>query len=94
MRIALAQYALNSDLSSNLDKVLHLMQEASRQDAQIALFPELCLSPFFPQYAGQEVSRYCVTSESDSVHKLTSMCRQLRLAASPNIYLQVGERNR
>jgi predicted amidohydrolase len=91
MRIALAQYALKSELPLNLDKVLHLMQEASRENAQLVLFPELCLSPFFPQYAGQDASGYCVTSDSNCIRQLTSMCRRLGLAACPNVYLQVAQ---
>lgn len=63
-RIALAQYSLHEDSSRNLDKVSELMRKASPLGSQLRILPELCLSPLLPQYAGQNVSRYCVTLDS------------------------------
>ena len=92
MKIALAQYALDADLKRNLTKALHLMNEASRQAAQMIVFPELCLSPFFPQYAGQDASRYAVTLGDECIRQFRATSRQLKLAASPNVYLEVEQR--
>jgi len=92
MRIALAQYALDVDLQRNLAKALYLMHEAARQGGQMIVFPELCLSPFFPQYPGQEVSRYAVTLGDEYIRQFQAMCRHLNLIASPNVYLQVDRR--
>jgi predicted amidohydrolase len=88
MRLALAQYALGTDLESNLAKVLDLMHQAARQRAEMIIFPELCLSPFFPQFSGQDVARYVVTMDDECIRQLRATCRQLKLAASPNVYLQ------
>jgi predicted amidohydrolase len=92
MFIALAQYALSPDVSSNLGKVMELMREAGRKSAQMIIFPELCLSPFFPQLSGQDASRYAMTIDDPSIRVIQDTCGKLRLAASPNVYLQEGDR--
>lgn len=92
MRLALAQYALSSDLKSNLAKVLEFMHAASKQGAQLIIFPELCLSPFFPQFPGQDVSKYVLRIDDESIREIQTACRQLSLAACPNVYLQEGPR--
>lgn len=92
MRLALAQYAMSVDVRSNLDKVLRVMQEASQRGADLIVFPELCLSPFFPQFAGQDASGYAMTLNHECIEEIRTMCRRLRLAASPNIYLRENER--
>src|SRR5271170_4995371 len=88
MRLALAQYALDPEMSANLTKALVLMESASRQGAQLILFPELCLSPFFPQFAGQKVSHYALALDDERIKEFQSACLRLKLAASPNVYLQ------
>lgn len=90
MKLALAQYALSADIAQNLAKTLALMESASQRGAQFILFPEVCLSPFFPQYAGQDVSRYVMNIDDPSIRQFQAACRRLKLAASPNVYLQEG----
>src|SRR5688500_15165414 len=92
MRLALAQYALDSALQPNLDKALSSMAAAAKQGAQLIMFPELCLSPFFPQFAGRNVSQYVATFADDCVREFQSACRRLQLAASPNVYLREQDR--
>jgi len=92
LRIALAQYALGSDVGANLTKALQSMEAAARQGSRLVLFPELCLSPFFPQFAGQDASRYALQLEDARLREFQDTCRRLRLAASPNVYLQEQSR--
>lgn len=92
LRIALAQYALCQDMSANLTRALELMQEASSRDAHLIMFPELCLSPFFPQFSGLDVTRYVLSSESEPIVAFQDACRRLRMTASPNVYLQEAGR--
>jgi predicted amidohydrolase len=92
MRLAMAQYALESDIAANLAKALSLIEAASRQGAQMIIFPELCLSPFFPQFSGQDATRYALTIENECVGELRAACARFKIAASPNIYLQEGRR--
>jgi predicted amidohydrolase len=68
-RLALAQYALDPEMSANLTRALELMESASRQTAELVLFPELCLSPFFPQFAGQRVSHYALALDDERIRE-------------------------
>jgi predicted amidohydrolase len=88
MQLALAQYAVTADMQDNLGKVLNLMADARRQAAGLVLFPELCLSPFFPQYRGQSAGHYALYLEDDPIQQLQAACQRLKLAASPNVYLR------
>lgn len=92
MRLALAQYALDSEVESNLAKALGLMTAAARDAAHMIIFPELCLSPFFPQYAGHDVARYAISLDDRYIHHFQAACQRLKLAASPNVYLREGGR--
>jgi predicted amidohydrolase len=92
MRIALAQYALSANLEDNLSKALRLMHEAGRQGAQLVVFPELCLSPFFPQYPARDTSMYAVNLGDECIEQFQNTCRRFGLVASPNVYLQEGSR--
>lgn len=40
----------------NLDKSIEFIKEASENNADLILFPEVQLTEFFPQYKGQDVT--------------------------------------
>jgi predicted amidohydrolase len=88
MRIALAQYSLGADLEANLAKTLELLAHAARQGADLIIYPELCVSPFFPQFPDQDVSRYALDLDDPAIREFTDACQHLRIAASPNFYLR------
>ncbi len=50
VRIALAQRAASRDVTKNLERLLHTMDEAARRGADVFCVPELALLPFFPQH--------------------------------------------
>jgi predicted amidohydrolase len=88
VRIALAQYALKSNMNLNLIRALEFMGAAEKMSAQLVVFPELCLSPFFPQYPNKSVDHYAVALEDECVEQFQAACKRLKLVASPNIYLR------
>lgn len=92
MRLALAQYALKSDVTANLEAVLLALRNAKQRGADLVIFPELCLSPFFPQFAGQDASRYTMQIDDRCIREIRVMCQQLKVMASPNVYLSEGGR--
>jgi predicted amidohydrolase len=92
MRLALAQYALCSDMELNLARAMEFMADAGQQRAHLLLFPELCLSPFFPRRAGQDASQYAISLNSRCVQEFQATCQRLALIASPNIYLREDQR--
>ncbi len=88
MKIALVQMSNGGDIQSNLNKSLYAINEASKNGADIVLFPEVQLTEFFLQYKGREVKNYGVEISDDIVQKLKKACRDNHIMAVPNIYLK------
>ena len=91
MKIALVQSALSENMEANLTKALTAMDEAASQGAEAVCFPEIQLSPFFPQYPGVDVSKYALPIEHEFVRRFQEKCGSLNLVGFSNIYLQEGK---
>jgi predicted amidohydrolase len=78
---------------ANLDKSLAGLREAASDGAEIVCFPEIQLSPFFPQFAGGDASRYAMAIDHPAIEAMREICRGLGLVAVPNLYLhEAGKR--
>ena len=88
MRIALAQMQMAEDSARNLDTSLEMIRDAKRAGADLILFPEVQLSPFFAQYPGQERESFAMTMEDPAVQKILASCRREKIWAAPNFYLR------
>lgn len=55
---------MSRDIESNYHKSIKLIQEAAEKGAQLVMFPEIQLTPFFPQYADMDVSDYVMTFDN------------------------------
>ena len=88
MKLALAQMKMAKDIEHNLFKTLGLIREAGARGADLILFPEIQLTPFFPQYPGMDVSNYVLREEDAAVHAVCEACRSSRIFAAPNFYLR------
>ena len=91
MRIALAQYALGPDLTANVAKALEFTTYARREAVDLLAYPELCVSPFFPQFPGRDAGWYANELEDQVILEFQAACRRSKLAASPNVYLREGD---
>jgi beta-ureidopropionase len=49
VKLALVQHAVGPDVERNVDRALAAIREAAATDAQLVAFPELALTPFYPQ---------------------------------------------
>ena len=58
MKIALAQMKMDTDIEKNFQKSLQLICETAEKKADLICFPEIQLSPFFPQFPDCDVSEY------------------------------------
>ena len=56
MKIAPAQMRMTGNVQENLEKSLKFCDLA--EDCDLLLFPEIQLSPFFPQYERQDAEMY------------------------------------
>jgi N-carbamoylputrescine amidase len=85
MKLAMAQISMSDDMKQNLSKTLSYMEQAKNCD--LIFFPEIQLSPFFPQYEKQNVQEYLLNLQSDEVVQICEKSRECGLYTSPNIYL-------
>ena len=51
-------------------------------------FPEIQLSPFFPQYEKSDVTEYVMNTNSSEIIKLAEKAKEISFYLSPNIYLE------
>ena len=88
MKIALAQMRMSSDMDTNYQKSLSFIREAAERGADLVMLPEIQLTPFFPQYENKDVSDYVMTLDHPNVRGVCDACRENRLFASPNFYIE------
>ena len=88
MKIALAQMKMDTDIEKNFQKSLQLIREAAEKKADLICFPEIQLSPFFPQFPDCDVSEYVMTEDSSYVKGIRNACRENHIFASPNFYIE------
>ena len=88
MKLALAQMRMSKDMESNYQKSLHYIREASEKGADLVMFPEIQLIPFFPQYENKDVSDYVMTLDHPYVKGIRDACLENRIFTSPNFYIE------
>lgn len=88
LTIALAQCAMQTELEENLATSLEFCDRAAGCD--LLFFPEIQLSPFFPQYAGRDAGRYCLTEGASPIQALAQKAATHHYYLSPNVYLEQG----
>jgi predicted amidohydrolase len=88
LKIALAQMSMLKNKEDNYQKTLALMKEAHEKGADLILFPEIQLSPFFPQYEKKDVGAYVDHLDDAYVTGIKEACKKYALYASPNIYVE------
>ncbi|MGN0194054.1 MAG: carbon-nitrogen hydrolase family protein [Pseudoramibacter sp.] len=93
MKIALAQMAMTEKMEANLEKSLGYIEKAAAEDADLILFPEIQLSPFFPQYEKRDASGYLMTPDSPYLKAVQDACARHHIFASPNFYMHLNGKN-
>lgn len=88
MKIALAQMTMSGNMNDNADKSLSMLEEAAGQGADLVLFPEIQLSPFFPKYEKKDASEYILEKKDAVIRRFQNVCRDRRIFASPNFYIR------
>ncbi len=92
MKIALCQMENKGTVRENMDQSIQAIKEAALQKADLILFPEVQLTEFFPQYPGQEVSRYRVDWDSEIIHAFCDAAKENHIMVVPNLYLYENEK--
>ena len=86
MKLAMAQMSMTGSMDENLKKSLAFCDAAAGSD--LLFFPEVQLTPFFPQYAGRNVDAYAVPAGSRTVQAFADKAKERGLYLSPNMYLE------
>ncbi len=87
MKLALCQMAVSPDIEKNQETVYSALIEAAGQGAELIVYPEICLHPFFPQYPGQDVKSLGMGIDSPFLKTMQALCRAHKILAAPNVYL-------
>ena len=92
MKIALAQMKVSPDLGTNYRESLRWIREAAEKGADLICFPEIQLSPFFPQYPDRNADAYLLRLDHEYIKGICEACREYRVFAAPNLYIEEGEK--
>ena len=76
------------DVEANYQKTLRLIKEAAVGNAALIVFPEIQLTPFFPQYPDRDVSEYVMQQDDRYVTGVCNACRENHIFAVPNFYIE------
>lgn len=90
IRVALAQQTMSPNMGDNLQNSLELMEAAADQKADIIVFPEVQLSPFFAQYPDYDAAPYLIDIDHEYIQRLNAACARLQLIGAFNVYLSEG----
>ena len=91
MKLAMAQMSMTGSMDENLKRSLAFCDAAAGSD--LLFFPEVQLTPFFPQYAGRNVDAYVVPAGSPTVRAFADKARAHGFYLSPNMYLEQDGRS-
>lgn len=92
MKIALAQMKMSKCILENYENALKLIRAAAEDGAKLICFPEIQLSPFFPQYAGRDASSWVIPADSPMIYGICAACEKAGIYAAPNFYVEEAGR--
>ncbi len=90
MKLAMAQMRMTDSMEENLRVSLEMC--ASARGCDLLFFPEIQLTPFFPQYEKHNADRYALRHDSTEITALREAARENGYYMSPNVYLELDGR--
>ena len=88
MKIALAQMKMDSSMEFNYQKSVQMIMEAAHCGADIVCFPEVQLTPFFPQYQNINATPFVSRLDDAYVSGICATCQTNSIHAAVNFYMQ------
>lgn len=93
MRLAMAQMRMAGTIQENMWQTISCMERAKKEGADLIFFPELQLSPFFPQYEKRDASAWLLEEDGPELTGIRRACGGLEMSVCLNVYLlQDGQR--
>lgn len=93
MKLAMAQMSMSPFIEDNLSKTIQFIEQAASTGADLIFFPEIQLTPFFPQYEKRNASAWGVSLDGPEISAIRNACRTFHIYASPNVYLDLNGKN-
>lgn len=90
MKLTLVQMSMTESMDENLAKSLCACDKT--KDSDLIFFPEIQLSPFFPQYEKRDASRYLVTMDSPYVTAFIYKAKEINSCIVPNVYMKIDNK--
>ena len=88
MKLALCQMQMTEHMEENFERARAQIFAAAAQGAEMICFPEIQLSPFFPQYEARDASRWAIAPDSRYIRGVQDACREAGIYAAPNFYVE------
>lgn len=86
MKITMAQMSMSESMEENAKKAIKLVEKA--EDSDLLFFPEIQLTPFFPQYPGRNVDNYVSYIDDSFVQDLKNLAKEKDMYISPNLFIE------
>lgn len=97
-RLAVLQHAMAEDIEANLETAARLMAAAAKQGAQMVVFPEVHLSPFFPKHRAEDragaADRYVMGEDHPALARLSALAGEHGLVTIANLYREDADGER
>ncbi len=94
-RLAVLQHAMDVDIEINLATAERLMARAADEGANIVVFPEVHLSPFFPKARAEDnpgvADRYVMGDDHPALARLSELAARHKLITVANVYRQAED---
>ena len=98
MKLALAQMSMSSNVNENYDKVIKYIHQS--KGADIVMFPELTLTPFFTQFkkeelkekTGMDPDKIAFEMNDDMIKGIQAAGRDNRLSVLANLYVHDNDK--
>ena len=74
--------------ATNIEIACQWLNKAKAAQCNLVLFPEIHLAPFFPQYKNRRDLAISQPIDSKHIARLQQHCRDVGIAALPNVYLE------
>lgn len=92
LALGLAQMRISANLQENLQQSVRLLGQARAAGCELLVYPELQLTPYFPQYPGRRDLAHACEQGGRELGVLRGACAAYQIAAVPNVYLREGAR--
>lgn len=98
MRLALAQMSMQNDMDRNFNKTMQFLDLADTHNANLVVFPECCLTPYFPQFKRREVGgelnhipgEFAIDLSDTRITAMSNRAAEYKFYVSPNFYVNDG----